>query len=133
MLKNEESKDMAVDLLLGVLSGTALTMLLLYLFAVLIAGGRIPERLGETMVMIAAMLGAVLSGGVISERRGRGAVPMGLAGGLLFFPLLLICGAISGGGFELSATTAKLALSSAIGGVLGGLLGTSRKKSRRAK
>lgn len=134
MQKNDEGKN--ADFLLGALAGTALALMLLYIFTVLIAERKIPERFSEGLVIVSALFGSALSGAVAARRQGRGAVQSGLAGGFVFYLLLLVCGAISSGGFEANATTAKLAAGSAAGGILGGLAGTSqafRRKQRRGR
>ena len=117
-------------LLRGALAAAAAAVLVLFVCALLVSGGVIPEQGMERSVPAACVLGA-LTGGLLAVRQvGRSTLLVGAGVGAALFLLLLSAGWLLFDAASLSNGGAVL-LSCLCGGAMAGILGSRPKKKRK--
>ena len=131
MTKREDSRTLPVGIgkriAIAAGVGLLLTLLLTYISAVLVAGGRVEERAGYIIVLAAAFAGALLAGAVMSNGQRSSLALYGIAAGAALLPVLILLGALTRGEFGAGESILKLALSCLLGGLGGGFI---RRKPR---
>ena len=136
MRKQEEEKGGVSSLLIsaaiGGLFATVLTLILLFLCAILIASEILPMGARSAVVIISAFLSVTVGAAVSAKRLRRSPLPAGLCGALCFFLLILLITALRGDSVFAGAMTLQLAACSLAGGALGGLLGARRKHRKKS-
>lgn len=140
MVKEGEGKkaagSMAVSGALGAVIGLVATLALLYIFAALMAGDKIPEKYGGVIVICSAFLGAAIGAVIAARRHGSSVIPEGLIAGAAYMILILLFTAFGGQENMFGGMTLKLIICSMAGGFVGGALCVKRgggKKPRRAR
>ena len=121
----------------GAVIGLLLTLLVLYILALLIYSEKIGEGLSDVFVFVSTFLGSCVGALVtIKRRQGRGALTFGLIVGTACFFLVLISGIFGGYGDIIWSKTLKIGICAIMGGLLGGAIClpvSKRKKTRRTK
>ncbi|MCL2342672.1 MAG: TIGR04086 family membrane protein [Firmicutes bacterium] len=135
MRKSEAGKDGVRSLLIsaaiGGLIAAGLTLLLLFLCAVLIAAEILPMGAKSAVILVSAFLSVTAGAAVSAKRLGRSPLPAGLSGALCFFLLILLVTALRGDSVFTGSITLELAVCALAGGAFGGLLGTRQKRRKR--
>lgn len=135
MEKRDNSKALTKNLftscVLGAFAGIILTILLLYLFALLIEREAIPMALGNEAVLVSAFLGATAGSVFAVRRQGRGVMQTGLITGTSYLIIVLLISALHPNGVVLSAMTLKILICSLTGGAFGGALCLNRRRRNR--
>lgn len=130
--KDGKKRDLFFSSAIGAVLGMVVTLVFLYAFAVLVAGGRLPSTLGEPLILVAALLGVIVGSLLAIRHRGRAALPSALLCGAAWFLLLVIFSAFSEGGiFDLLKL--KLAICAVAGSAFASavhLSGETRKIKR---
>ena len=123
--------------LLGAALGTAAGLGLMYISALLLINGKLPEDAAGYAVTASVFCGATLAGAAAAKARGRGEAEAGLICGVLLAALIALASLIIPGGNLFTAAFVRYALSAAAGGLFGGTLcvkrGGGRRKSRRRR
>lgn len=115
----------------SVFFGFPVTLLILFLFAILLSADKLPAGLSDELAAAAALIGAAAAG-ARAARRGRGVLSCGLLSSLFYLALLILIAAlIPGGGFA-GGVTPLIAVIVLIGGVLGALLRSGKKSRTRS-
>lgn len=135
MRKQEEEKGRVSGLIIsaaiGGLFATVLTLVLLFLCAILIAAEILPMGMSNTVILIAAFLSSTAGAAVSAKRLGKSPLPAGICGALCFFVLILLITALRRDTAVTGAMTLELAVCALAGGVFGGLLGAHKRKRRK--
>lgn len=110
--------------------GFALTMLLLFLVAVLTVSGVIPANMKDEYVICSVIIGAIISGARCAKVMGSGVITAGLAaaGACLIFVLAGSIFTVKPAGNE--ALTLKIIIASLAGGCFGGATRLYRKTKK---
>lgn len=135
--KKQGSRRAAGHLIPGTALAIAATVSLIYLGAILMLNGKLPEDASGLIVTASVFCGAAAGGALSARRKGRGGeAGAGLACGALFALLLAAASLVLPNGEGLTAQLARYALASAAGGFFGGMLCVKRvgiKKRRRRR
>lgn len=136
MIKTENrNKNLAVKLkplCIGIALGLLLSMLVLFIGAFLIAGEKLSESFGRTVVYAAALSGA-FTGGLFVGKQNKGTYALnGLLTGAGLFCIRLIAAAFCNNGRIVDGRTAWMLCFLLTGGVFGGLM-AGKKRIRRRK
>ena len=119
------------DIIIGVTAGYLTTTIILLIFAVLTAKEVFPESGEKGSVIIAAFIGSII-GGLIATRKlkGRGMV-YALLTGLIMFAVNIVVRCFIPDGAVLNRFTLWVAASFLIGGLLSGIVRSSKKRKIR--
>ena len=120
----------AVNAAIGSLFGLAAAILLLLVFSLIMASGKIGADLMNIITVGAVFCGSFIGSIVAVKRHGHQALIVGLLeGGILFF-ITLLCGAFTDAESLIGEITLPLMLGALLGGALGGII-CSRPKKRK--
>lgn len=127
--KKRGGKVFAINAVIGSLIGMAVCLVLLVVFSLIIAAGKIS---GDLMMYIAAGVFFVSSfvGGTVAVKKQRGKMLLaGLAeGGILFLITIVVGAFIPGETLIIGSATVPLVISALVGGALAGLLLSKPRK-----
>lgn len=125
-MQNEKFYGGAFAVIKGVLAALAVSVLFSIFFAVLIRVASVPDKavypVNQTVKVLAAFLGALLF------VRGEKGWKKGLLIGVLFFCLSYVTFSTVGGTFALSPLAIAELVFTALGGVIGGVLGVNLRR-----
>lgn len=120
-----------VSILKGGALGAALVLIMLFLSALLVSFGLLPEHAVDRTVLICCVLGS-LAGGLLSVYTAGGrAMLAGIGAGGLLFLLLVLGGLVFHGAGQLLRDGVDQAFACFCGGAMAGILGRTPKKRRR--
>ena len=138
MVKHEESKKVSrlmFDCTLGAVFGMVVTLLILYVFSILVASGKLPPDFGESLIIAACFAGVAAGSFSAVKRRGRRALPCALLCGGVWFLLVLLF-SVFGGGVIFDVIKLKFGICAIAGSAFGSALHVNRagrKIKRRNK
>jgi len=138
MVKHEESKKVSglmFDCTLGAVFGMVVTLLMLYVFSILVSSGKLPPEFGESLIVAACFVGVTAGSFAAVKRRGRGVLPCALLCGGVWFLLVLVF-SVFGGGAIFDVIKLKLLICAVAGSAFGSALHVNRagqKIKRRNK
>lgn len=115
----EAEKQLRKNAVLGAVMGMAGTLLLLLLFAALLAGGKLPTGMLDEFVILSVLLGTALGAFICTGKQGGGVITAGAVTALAYILLLLICTLI----FRKDGSGPQLILKEMIAAVAGGCFG----------
>ncbi len=125
-MKNERLYSDVFVVIKGVLTALAISLLFAIFFAVVIRVASVPEKViypvNQTVKVLAAFLGALFF------VRGEKGWKKGLLVGVLFFLLSYVTFSAVGGSFALSPLAIAELVFTALGGVIGGVLGVNLRR-----
>ena len=138
MQKSGEGKKgilaVVLEMLLGPVVGVLVTLLVLYILALLIYSEKIAESLSDVVVLSSALLGACVGSVItVGRQQGRGMISFGTISGLIYYALVLGCGAFGASDGVLLSKIVKIGICSIMGGLLGGTLWLHRGRHKKAK
>jgi ABC-type transport system involved in cytochrome c biogenesis permease subunit len=119
----------------SVFFGIPVTLLILFLAAILLSADKLPAGLSDELTAAAALIGAAAAG-ARAARQGRGVLSCGLFSSLIYLAILFFIAALVPGGSFAGGITPLIAVIVLIGGILGALLRSGKKsksKSWRSK
>ena len=115
------------------LMGYLLTMILLYIMAVLIYAGILDEGLAEEMVLGSAFIGATVSAMISAKRWGSGVITSGLVAGAIFCCMAIVTSIGISGGEGMGIMTLKMVICSLAGGAFGGAMCLNTKRNKKSR
>lgn len=119
------------QVLLGAVIGLAVSLMILFVCALLISGGHLGQSHTGAMSVCACVLGSLVGGTVaVSRCKGRSLI-VGLLTGAALFLILLTVGLILYQTVAIEEGGLPLSCGCLCGGALAGLLGARPKKKRR--
>ncbi|MEG1404194.1 MAG: TIGR04086 family membrane protein [Oscillospiraceae bacterium] len=134
MRKTGENENNQLSLIrysfIGAAMGILLTLLLIFVFAVIITTGKASPELTDTFVLLSVVAGAALGGAVCAGRQGRGVITAGLATAAVYIAIVLLVTFAMANRSDAPALTLKVIIASVAGGVFGGVLRLNRKKKK---
>lgn len=120
-------KSFAVNTVQGSFAGLAVCLLLLVIFSILIAGGKISSGLMEYISIGALFIGSFIGGAIsISKQKGK-MLLAGLAEGAALFLITIVIGAFMPGAL-IGSVTLPLIAAAIVGGAAAGLVLSRPKK-----
>lgn len=121
----------ACQVVKGGLMAAAAAVVILFLCAVLVSSGVLRERMMDSVVLFACVLGG-LAGGLFAVRKvGARTLLVGLGAGLVLFLLLLSLGFLLYEGASMANGGLNILLACLCGGAMAGILGGKPKKKRK--
>ena len=138
MRKTEEDQGTRLvramtNILLGGVVALAVCLMFLFLCSIGISGGWLQEGLMYQMAVVSCVIGGFAGAMTAVRRCGSRALIVGLAGGAVFFLLLLTVGVLLFESMSLEAGGLGLLCGGLCGGAAAGLMGSKPKKKRRKK
>ena len=138
MEKSETRKKetgLMFNCVMGAIVGMAATIALLYVFSILVAEGKVPREIGESLIMASCFTGVLFGSQVAIKRRGRGALPCAfLCCGI--WMLLVVSFAIFGEGEVFDILKVKAGVCALAGSALGSAIhvnSAGRRKKRKSR
>lgn len=126
----EESRRSAVlSVLMHTAAALVITLALLMLAAVFVAGGAVPVSALVPVSVIAVFVGTMAGGFRAARKRNGRRLPSAVAVGVIAFLFMLVVGMMFS--FPPSGTVLPVLLAALGGGLLGGFLSTPRAKKKR--
>lgn len=113
--------------------GMAAVLALMLVTAVLISHAVLPAELSDMLTLACVLAGGIAAGLTMKHRQGRGAIPMGCAGGACLAAIIAIVTALRVPEVGFDVFTLKLLICGIIGGAVGGTLKINRKKHKKKK
>lgn len=138
MVKSEENKRVSgliFSSAVGAVVGMLITMVMLYVFSILVAAGKLPPTLGESLIIAACFIGVIIGSWLAAKKRGRGALPCALLCGAVWF-LLIVVFALFGEGAVFDTMKLKIGICALAGSAFGSALHVNkagRKSKRKAR
>lgn len=124
----------ALSCLTSAVMGLAATMVLLVLVAILVSHGAADESAEDAMILVCTLVGGCVSGIAMRLQNGAyGALPMGAVGGGGMALLVALITALRASGAGFDAFSVKLLICGAVGGVIGGVAASGKKRTRKSK
>lgn len=123
----------AINAGIGGLIAFIVSVILLFLCAVLISSGKIGEAMRDNAVMVSTFIGSSAGAVVGAKRYGKSVMPVGSCSGAVFLAILLLLTALGGEGASFGVMTIKLGICCIVGGLFGGVLCLGRKKQKRKR
>ena len=115
----------------GPVLGAVVTILLLYLTAMLLERQILPYSLAREFVIACLFLGSAAGGAAAAKRRGSAALPSGLAAGAAIAAAVVILSLMVQG--AVSANCLRNVIAAVAGGAFGGALCLDRGRGKRKK
>lgn len=131
--EENRKESMAAKLSLKLAVGLFMALSLIFLGALLISSGTMPESSMSMFPVAACFAGALYTGFSAAKSVDSRAFMAGVGAGLAFFMLLFLLGAIFFFRWAPGESTLRMLLGSLTGGLLGGLLSASKKRRRGRK
>lgn len=133
--RNENTKDgisLIRNAIKAALIGLVITITVMLGLSALMLIGAFDESLMDTLVLVAVIIGATVSGLSCAGKQGRGVVIAGLAAAAAYAVLVIVLTILFGGNNAEPALTLRVIIASVAGGCFGGVLKLhkKRKKSR---
>lgn len=135
MRKDEESKKgrswgLIMNAVIGSFIALIISILLLLIFSVIIASGKIPDDLMSIITIVVFLLGSLIGSFVAVKRHKRQALIIGIAEGATLFFITLICGAFTDAESLIGEISLPLLVMALLGGAIGAII-SSRPKKRK--
>ncbi|MFB0920881.1 MAG: TIGR04086 family membrane protein [Oscillospiraceae bacterium] len=119
----------------GAFLGLLITMAVIFVMAVLMLSGTLTETLRDTLILVAVILGATVSGLYCAGRQGGGVVVAGLTAAAAYAVMILLGTLLFRKNGNEAMLTMRIIIAAVAGGCFGGVLKLHRKnkKSRLRK
>ncbi len=117
----------------GPVLGAVVTIVLLYLTAMLLERQILPYSLAREFVIACLFLGSAAGGAAAAKRRGSAALPSGLAAGAAIAAAVVILSLMVQGEGAVSANCLRNVIAAVAGGAFGGALCLDRGRGKRKK
>ncbi len=114
----------------GALIGMLITMAIIFILAVLLRSGALPVTLRDTLILIAVILGATVSGLYCAGRQGGGVVVAGLTASAAYALLILLGTMLFRKNGSEAMLTMRIIIAAVAGGCFGGVLKLHRKNKK---
>ena len=114
----------------GALLGMLITMAIIFVLAVLMRSGALPVTLGDTLILVAVILGATAGGLYCAGRQGGGVVVAGLTSAAAYALLILLGTMLFRKNGGEAMLTMRIIIASVAGGCFGGVLKLHRKNKK---
>lgn len=124
-LDKNETKENLIRIIKG--SGIALgiTILLLFIFAILLTYTNIQENTMITVVIIITAVSILIGSSLSTLRIKKNGLLNGALVGVIYISLIYIISSLTGSGFSLNIMSVIMLVSSIIAGMIGGIIGVN--------
>jgi len=130
MRKDKKNVSLLKDVAVGAAVALVITMVLLLIFAILIASGTIPMGMMGGLSVVTLFIGSLIGALVAIKKHGAKALMVGLSEGVLVFLVTLVVGAFWPSESLIGAYTPALVIGALLGGALASLLFARPKKMK---
>lgn len=117
----------------GVLLAVAFTLVTFAAFACILAYSALSQGAIPVIATVTEAIGALIAGFCTARRKGNSGLLSGLLAGVGYMLILWVIALLAGDGFSMGAHSLSMLLFSALGGVVGGVLGVNLKSGRTNK
>ena len=115
---------------IGAFLGLAITMAFIFIVALVMMKGAFNVSLRDTLLLVAVILGATISGLYCAGRQGGGVVVAGLTAAAAYVILILLGTMLFRRNGNEAALTIRIIIAAVAGGCFGGVLKLHRKKKK---
>ena len=114
----------------GALLGMALTLIAIFVFALLMRTGTLPNTLSDALILAGVVLGSAAGGLYCAGKQGGGVVVAGLTAAAAYTVLALLGTLVFQKNGNETALTLRVIIASVAGGCFGGVLKLHRKNKK---
>lgn len=118
----------AVNAVLGSIVGLIVCLVLVAIFSIVIASGKISSGMMNIIAIAAFFVGSVIGAAWAMKKQKSKALLTGVAEGVILFLITIVVGAFMPGATLIGAATAPMAIAAIAGGVVSSFLLARRKK-----
>lgn len=129
---NESGKihRIAMPVIAGMLVGIAVSLLVLFVFSIVMTMKDVPQGAVSTLAAVSVALGCLAAGIIAAKLHMRNGLATGAVTGFLLYLVLMIVGLIAQGASPAATVLIKFAVSIVSGGI-GGIIGVNFSKKQR--
>jgi putative membrane protein (TIGR04086 family) len=129
---NESGKihRIAMPVIAGMLVGIAVSLLVLFVFSIVMTMKDVPQGAVSTLAAVSVALGCLAAGITAAKLHMRSGLATGAVTGFLLYLVLMIVGLIAQGASPAATVLIKFAVSIVSGGI-GGIIGVNFSKKQR--
>lgn len=126
-LQNKQSLQNFIRILKGSITAIILTLLLLFVFALILTYTNLPENISSAVIIIITAISIFIGSSISTLKIKKNGIINGALVGLIYILTIYVISSITGTTFRLNLQSIIMIISSIIGGIIGGIIGVNLK------
>ena len=124
-IDKDEIKQNAIRILKGSITAILLTIILLFIFAILLTYTNIQENVIKPVVIIITAISILIGSSISTLKIKKNGFLNGALVGIIYMFTIYIISAVTGTGFTFQIATIIMIISAIIAGMIGGIIGVN--------
>ena len=122
--KNELSANL-IRILKGSITAIVITLILLFIFAILLTYTKLQENIISTVVIVVTAISILIGSSISTLKIKKNGLLNGALVGIIYIVTIYLISSVTGSGFACNINTIIMMISSIVAGMLGGIIGVN--------